>query len=172
MKKLRMVKFYSIMAFAFLSGCAPLSKPINKIPEFNSVKILDLTKYSKQGFLITPETLKGNYESVGQLYCKILPEANRKFVSNGYEPTESEKQRGITGENTNFDFSPKLKWVTKEISVEKAIDQAYKTAIEMGGNAIMEFSIKSIVVEMRVNYSELVLLNGYEVTGFIINKKE
>ena len=172
MKNLQYSKFYGFIVLSFLLSCAPLSKtPIIRIPEYNSVKILDLTKYTKQGFFITPESLKGNYDSIGQLYCKILPEANRKFVSNGYEPTESEKKRGITGENTNLDLSPKFTWVTKDISIEKAIDQAYKTAIKMGGNAIMEFSIKPIVVEMRVNNSELVLLNGYEVTGFIINKK-
>ena len=76
-----------------LSSC--MQNKLSYIPKVEIIQIIDLTKYSEEGFLITPESLKGKYESVGPLYCKILPSANRREYVSSYTPTESEKNEEL-----------------------------------------------------------------------------
>lgn len=164
----RVLKAIVLIIFVLqLSSCAP--NKLSYIPKVEMVHIIDLTKYSDEGFLITPESLSGNYRSIGPLYCKILPAANRKEFVLNYIPTEKEKKRGITGENTNANATNAV-WVTKDISVDSSLKIAYETAISLGGNAIMEFSIYSIVEEYTVNNFETVRIHGYEIRGFVIKR--
>jgi len=167
MKRISKVLIFVYIVFQ-LSSC--MQNKLSYIPKVEIVQIIDLTKYSEEGFLITPETLSGKYESVGPLYCKILPAAIRKeFVSN-YIPTELEKKRGITAESVNTNAVTSAVWVKDEISVDSALQIAYETAISLGGNAIMEFSIFSVVEEYLVNDFETVRIHGYEIRGFVIKR--
>ncbi len=166
MKKIIRVIILLLIVF-HLIGCT--QNKLSYIPKVEMVYIIDLTDYSEEGFLITPESLGGKYESVGPLYCKILPAANRKLFMSDYTPTEKEKKRGITGENTNANITNAV-WVTEDISVDSALKIAYERALSLGGNAIMEFSISSIVEEYTVNVFETVRIHGYEIRGFVIKR--
>jgi hypothetical protein len=166
MKRILKAIIFIIFILQLLS-CAP--NKLSYIPKVEMVHIIDLTKYSDEGFLITPESLSGKYESVGPLYCKILPAANREEFVLNYIPTEKEKKRGITGENINANKTDAV-WVSEEISVDSVLNIAYETAISLGGNAIMEFSIYSIVEEYTVNNFETVRIHGYEIRGFVIKR--
>jgi len=48
-----------------------MQNKLSYIPKVEIIQIIDLTKYSEEGFLITPESLKGKYESVGPYIARF-----------------------------------------------------------------------------------------------------
>ena len=72
----------------------------------------DFTAYSDKGFLFTPETYLGEYESIGIVTYSITPEANLL--------SPSESKTAISGYNSAY----KQTWEVEEIDVNDATDAA------------------------------------------------
>ncbi|MFA7421746.1 MAG: hypothetical protein WCZ90_18830 [Melioribacteraceae bacterium] len=112
----------------------------------------DFTKFSKQGFLFTPESYNSEYESIGVINTTLFPEVKnqdyRTFGSNEYLPL------GETG------------WSYKQINVSEAIDSMFVQATRMGANAIVRFDVKNTSKQ-----NSYITIPGIEVTGFAIKRK-
>lgn len=113
----------------------------------------DFTKYTKDGFLITPEGYLGQYESVGYLDTYVLPAVKKR--------EEKEEVDGVTYIYQYNDL------VVEKINTNDAIDEIYKKAKSMGADAIIHFSIRDI------NYlNGTMIVHGIEVTGYAIKRKK
>lgn len=70
MKKLIL---FVLVLMPLFHSCTTLE--IAKFPREEVLYGIDFTKYSKTGFLITPEKYSGNYESIGLVEFVYMPEA-------------------------------------------------------------------------------------------------
>jgi len=137
--------FFLLIGLLFLIGCGTTIKHYDK--EIN-VYGYDFSKYSKQGFLFTPEKYLGEYESVGILSVEIVPEANY-----GY-PDEGKKK----GEFPRWFYSP--------ISATELLDSLYFIATGMGADAVVNLIIEDFKTEKSSIY-----IPSLRASGFAIKRK-
>lgn len=120
------------------------------MPESINTFGFDFSEYTEEGFLITPEQYLGEYQSIGLIRTVMWPRVYRV-------PSGSTDDQG----NPNYDFR------TEELNVEKAIDEIYQQAEDMGANAITRFDITST---SRRNGDMIV--EGAEISGFAIKRTD
>lgn len=110
----------------------------------------DFSEYTENGFLITPEAYLGEYQSIGlitvTLWPKVVEEKGRQTASGGY----------VGGG-----------WLIGDLNVEKAIDQLYTRADEMGADAITKFQI---IGTERENGT--IIVPGAKISGFAIKRTD
>ena len=111
----------------------------------------DFSKYTDQGFLITPEQYNGKYQSIGLITVTQWP-AVRKTTRRVPKPEGG-------GYQTVEEFFP------EDINVERAIDEIYKVANNMGADAITRFDVTPT---SRKNGS--LTVQGVEISGFAIKR--
>ena len=141
-----MKRFLSI-ALLLIFGCAA-QKEVGKIVLHYG---FDFTKYTAQGFLFTPETYTGSYESIGIVKTIIFPAVK-------HSKEQKQKESG--------DFYLDENWVVEDLEANEAVDELYKRAVSMGANAVTKFDIR------RTEYMNgYVVVPGFEVTGFAIKIK-
>lgn len=156
MKKLiHIVLILSVLLYS----CATV-KEMNKISKTEDFTAIDFTKYTKQGFLITPEKYMGNYESVGIIDFVYMPQAilNTSYISNNYSWKEE----------TNL--VPGQAWKIDKLNVQDAIDGIYKRCVDMGANALVSFNVTSVNKDY-IGIKNPVTISGYRITGFAIRTK-
>ena len=127
---------------------------INHLPRSEQFLGFDFSPYSEQGFLFTPESFIGEYESVGLVNYTITPEANFVKVSgSGISPTMS---------------SEIYKWQFEDVDINDAIKGMYDRCVEMGADALVRFK-----VEVNESYIPTTTqpINQYIVSGFAIKRK-
>lgn len=113
----------------------------------------DLTSYTKQGFLITPEPFSGAYESVAVLTATVIP---------GLSVTDDDGNRDVGV------FAGRGRRVMAEqVEVDDAIHALYEKASAMGANALTNFRAESV---NRV--VEGIPCECIEVSGFAIRRLE
>lgn len=143
MKHSILLAFFTIFTFYFV-GCF-YGIETQKSMEVNGY---DFTKYSKIGFLFTPEKYLGNYESVGLIEVKLYPEVKA-------EKTYDEHKH-------KFDY-----WKVEKILPSEVIDSIYVVCKNMGANALMNFKIdKTDLVSNGAIY-----YYGIKVSGFGIKRQ-
>ncbi len=136
-----------LLIVLLLFGCYTL----RQIDKFQSIAILNFTKYAEKGFLLTTEPYNGKYESIGIINCKIRAGAKKEKV--------------IT-DNSSIDI-----WFVEDLETEEILDLAYAKAIELGGNCIMNFRILPNDQTYIVSSSgETYTVPGIEIYGFIIKR--
>jgi hypothetical protein len=121
----------------------------------SSFYAMDLTKYTALGFLISPESYTGEYESIGIVKYTIVPGAVYKKVPKYY----SDGSKGFTEE-----------WVIDKVELTTGLDSLYAISKRMGANAIINFT----AITLPRSYQGIlnpVTLEGYELTGFAIKRK-
>ena len=131
-----------------MTGCAQKFIHLDKK---ETVASLDFTKYQEKGFLITPNTYGGNYESIGLFYFTIEAEADFKSVKD--ERGRSFKQ-----------------WVSKDIDTNEVLKLAYETAKNKGSDAITNFKIKNFTVT-KSDGSSMFSIDAVEISGLLIKRK-
>lgn len=146
----------TIILFSVLSACQTTNQ-ITKIPRKEELTGIDFTKYTKLGFLITPEKYSGNYESIGLIDFVFMPEAIRKtnYIENSYSWKETENL--VTG----------YSWNVEKVNIQDAIDGIYKRCVEMGANALVNFNATTETKEYLFPNAPLTI-KGYRITGFAI----
>jgi hypothetical protein len=72
--------FICVVLCSGLFSCATVKRKY--IPKVLSVSAFDLSKYSNQGFLITPNKYNGDYESVGIISAIAMPKAKLEIYLN------------------------------------------------------------------------------------------
>ncbi len=133
------------------------------VPQEFRTFLLDFSSYTEKGFLFTPRSYSGKYNSIGILEFKYNVEADM-VIKNLNEPTEEARNAGV---KTVTYYC----WDIKEIDYQAILDHAYRKASLMGGNAIVNFSLE-------VKYEELDNAPGYpevvipvvNVSGFVIQR--
>lgn len=142
-----------------VSAC---SIKLKHIRGYESKMVLDFTKYTEQGFLITPFKYLGDYESIGIITVKVMPEANfisKKIMKAKYPASSADE------------YDLEEWWEIEDINSEMVIDILYESAVEMGADAIVEFDIE--VINQRYGYgiaANPVTLYGYEMSGYAIKR--
>lgn len=140
--------FLAIAAIAILYGCAALKPTEREVYTY----VADYRAYSEAGFLITPQPYHGEYESLGEVDIHIIPAFK-----------EAGEEYGYMGEI----------WQTykfEKISMDTIVDTAVKQAVEIGADAIANFSITGKVIE-RVGSRKTYEGIEYRVKGFCIKRK-
>jgi len=141
-----------VLFLIILTGCAVTIYNIDPINEYFGI---DFTKYSKEGFLFTPEKYLGEYESIGMIEYKLIPGAKYKIYKQVY------------GQEAKY------KWFTEYIEFSQAVDSIYFMAKSMGANTIMNFDFSIEYNEEFSNpmeYKNPITIYGYRITGFAIKR--
>jgi len=87
----------------------------------------DFTEYTDQGFLITPESYQGEYQSIGVLSVTVWPRIEQRPVED-----DTLAQPGPE--------SPAREWfITDAVDPQEVVDSLYVEARSMGADAIMNF---------------------------------
>ncbi|TYP94003.1 hypothetical protein LX73_1723 [Fodinibius salinus] len=113
----------------------------------------DFSKYTSKGFLITPEQYLEDYQSIGLITVTQWP-AVRK-MERRVRRTEGKGYRTVE------EFYP------EEINVEKAINEIYQVAKDMGADAITRFDVTP-----TTRRNGTLNVQGVEISGFAIDRKE
>ena len=111
----------------------------------------DFTQFNKEGFLFTPESYNGEYESIGLLRTVVYPAVKH--------PEKQVKTK--TGRIRYVEQG----WEVESIEPTEALKEMYKKAVAMGANALVKFQIDNT---SYLNGS--LLVRGYEVSGFAIKR--
>ena len=133
--------------FLLIVGCE-----IKELERTVEVYGFDFSEYSKKGFLFTPETYNGPYESIGILKMIIYPEVRKKELKYENDP--------------NFESKKYTDWAVGKINPAEAINEMYKSASKMGADAVTKFEIKTVT---KINGQ--LIIEGIEVNGFAIKRK-
>jgi hypothetical protein len=131
-------------------ACSPGQEVYEKEME---VRGYDFTKYTEEGFLITPEKYEGEYESIGVLRVSVWPRIE-------YESTGDSSPPRPGPDDTE------RRWVTTDpVSRAEVIDSLYSRAERMGADAITRFE-SDVVTREEANVTRI----GVEASGFAINR--
>lgn len=138
-----------ILILFSLISCATKLKNISR---YENLSVVDFTKYTSEGFLITTEPYKGKYKAIGILDYVVRPKAKKQkdIYSSGY--TEHH-------------------WKIEEIKIQALLDTLYSRAEMMGGDAIMNFDIKPNSKRYS-DGSNVIEIPGIEFYGFVIKRIE
>ncbi len=139
--------FFNVFMLMFFLSCSNVSK----FEKTTYYYIYDFTKYSERGFLITPEKWIGDYKSIGIIEIEFWPEVSRTKLN--LKPGQF-YDRGISN-----------RWVYTPINTEEIIESLYKTAIDMGADAIMNFKLSEFIADYGT-----VTAPGKRVSGFAIKR--
>ncbi|MFH5832638.1 hypothetical protein [Halalkalibaculum sp. DA384] len=146
---MRQLFFVIILSFMASSCAGPETVARDEVV---NVTGYDFSEYTDQGFLITPEQYLGEYQSIGLITLTQWP-AVRKTT------------RRIPDSDSNTGYRTVEEFYPEDINVEKAIDEIYKVANEMGADAIARFDVTStsgMNGDLRVQ--------GVEISGFAIKR--
>ena len=136
-----------LTAFTFL-----LCTPVTYIPKVTLIGVLNFKKYLDNGFLFTPNTYAGDYESVGIISITVTPEAVREKVKH--------KDGGIS-----------YRWKCDTIKSEEILDKISEKAIKMGADAIINFTLEDYSVGYNQAGPSPITVNGFTARGFAIKRK-
>ena len=148
-----------ILSLIMLISCSQLKY----VPKFEHIFVLDFTKYNDLGFLITPESYNGKYESIGLLHFIFRPEANLITIEIDIPLSES-MQKETGGKYKTI----KKHWVMGEFNQQLILDIAYEESVKFGGDAVINFIIYPN--DKAYNTSPPLIIPGIEVHGFIIKR--
>jgi hypothetical protein len=141
----------ALLAFVFIFGCA--SGP-EVYPKEMNVTGFDFTKYTEQGFLITPEKYEREYESIGMLNVTVYPRLEKISLE------EPPAQPGAA--------SPAKEWfVTKEVVAQEVVDSLYVEARSLGADAIINFRTDVVTQDLKQGVSR----TGIQARGFAIDRE-
>ena len=143
------ITFIFLMSLIGISCTGPETVARDEVIE---VRGYDFSDYTEQGFLFTPEQYRGDYRSIGLITITQWP-AVRKSERRVLRDDGS-------GYKTVEEFYP------EDIDVEKAIQETYKVAKEMGADAITRFDV---TITSRMNGD--LRVSGVEISGFAIKRK-
>ena len=132
----------AILLVLGVAACAPAVK---YVAPMLTVSGIDFTKYTKEGFLFTPEAYDGPYDAIGLI--SITRYAGARYVD-----TTTESASG---------------WKYDPIPVPALMDTVYARATAMGANAIMRFHVENSLAPATLDHP---LLPGITVTGFAIRR--
>lgn len=147
-----MCRILLIFMAVLLVGCATTSSSQyeDRVEIDREMEIygFDFTEYAEEGFLITPETYTGEYESIGIIQVTLWPKMKRSV--------EGRDEQG------NLEYS---EWRSEQLPLEAAVDSLYRRSSGMGADALINFDSERVTRE--VGRATRV---GVQARGFAINR--
>lgn len=141
--------FLAIAAIAILAGCAVLKPAERTIHAYYA----DYSKYTEAGFLISPNSYAGEFESLGEIDIFITP---------GIKEFEAEADYfGSRGKYLDYENIP----------YDEIVDIAVSKAIAKGANAIVNFSIATQEISKGDAWGQVAKGIKYHIKGFCIKRK-
>ena len=138
------MKYFIIISLIFFSACR-----VKEVQKLTLYYQYDFTDYTKKGFLITPESYTGQYESIALITVEIFPEVRKKTL-------EDDPQ------NKKF-----ANYILGDISTKEVIDSLYTRAVKMGADAIINFNTNH-----DLHYTNASLrVSGISASGYAIKRK-
>lgn len=166
-KVIKYEKNYSIVRnWNFFIGCYPV-KELASVPRQERLFGIDFSKYSNQGFFITPEKYNGEYESVGLLSYEYLPSG--EYLTGGMSDVRNSSYNP-NDKNSSY-FLPVKYWHFEKINVEQVMDSVFKICKNMGADALVNFEIMEKSDDIGANSLNPSTRFGYTITGFAIKRK-
>ena len=142
------MRFLLLSFLLFLSSCLP--KP--SVWEHQvSTYGLDFTPYAAQGFLFTPGTYEGDYESIGAITVEIRPSVGKAGHNNGSIKV--------------FSSADSKSWFIEKLNADELVSEAFRASTELGADALT-----------RYTFDEKRAMNGdievpiYTMSGFAIKR--
>ncbi len=131
-----------------LSSCSTVSD----IPQYTEKYIIDFSPYSDSGFFITPHDYNGTYTSIGLIDIAVFPHAKDVGTEKAHKVDENK-------------YLIQGSWVTEKIPLDDVVQKAYKEAIKMGADAIIDF-------KLTTTSKSYPLFNHYgiQITGYAIKR--
>lgn len=123
------------------------------MPSYTTIHGFDFREYTDEGFLITPESYTGEYQSIGMLTARMSPEIKKEY------------EMGDNFEDYNeVNDSAGRKWIVEKPDTEQAIRTMYERAQAMGADAIINFNVYAEQMSVGVPASAVI------VEGFAIKR--
>lgn len=145
------LKIYLTFLFAlFLASC---STTLQNVGGFY-VRGYDFIKYTEQGFLFTPETYLGTYDSIGLIHVDFIPEVREAQTPQGQRPPQRSGYDRITHGGKYY--------YVQQPNTEDIIDHLYELSVEMGANAVTNFNVSSRSWE-GVSDIRIVTVSGFAI---------
>lgn len=126
----------------------------NSIDKSTEITVLDFTNFTGRGFLFTPLTYDGDYESVGLIAVTMFPDATVEQVP-------------IPGSNTVH----KKQWAIGALDIQAALEQAYQECVNLGADALTQLDVQSVTQSFVGVTDPPLVLQGYQITGFAIRRQ-
>lgn len=143
------------LIIAFVCICFATSCGVTIVPHDRIVltSFADYTKYTEEGFLISPTNYTADFESIGELHIEVKPALSVRRKAPTYDGG-----------------SKKTIYMYEEIEFTELVDIAVKQAKERGADAIVNFSINSTDNSLYTD-NGVVYGRTYIIKGFCIRRK-
>lgn len=162
---MRVKKTFLLVLVLVLAGCVGTNELLY-IPPEQEVIALDFGPYVERGFMFTvDEVYRGSYEPRGLISVTLFPEAVRDEVTakNALAPRRIEQiGQEQPGRKQLSD------WRVTPITSEQMLEAAYRAAIGLGADALIQFDIDEVKEWIGSFYG--VDASAYRVTGFAIKR--
>ncbi|MGB2958217.1 MAG: hypothetical protein WBD30_04980 [Bacteroidota bacterium] len=149
------MKRTSLVLFAvlLLASCASQKESARQI----FVRGWDFTPYAEMDFLFTPEQYRGDYEALGLIKLTFYPEV-KKF---------DKKETYVQTNHYVYTSLSSGKFLIEEVPEDEMLRTFYRTAFDMGGDAVVSFNSKD---ERRTSEGG-VPITVTEMIGFVIKRR-
>ena len=147
------MKHTAIILLFLIGSCAPKNLVI--VSSAN-MYLLDFSEFSEKGFLITPETYSGNYESKGLVEYEFMNSATCETLRN---------------EGTGMSYR---NWVPGKFYYNNGLQEVYEQVLNLGGDALINFRIEYFEVTGTSQdcQQNTYFPGGYAIRGFAIKRVE
>jgi hypothetical protein len=142
-----------VIALALLLCSCGSPVLFSRIDRSVEIAAIDFTSFTSRGFLFTPLTFEGDYESVGLIAVTIYPDATIEEVPVPGTTAVRKKQ-----------------WAVGDLDVQAALEQAYQECVEMGADALTQMVVQSVTKSYVGVTSPPLVLQGYQITGYAIRR--
>lgn len=143
----------TLLTATVLTACSrpgPLEKNVR-------TQTLDLTEYSKEGFLITPSEYGDEFQSVGFLEVELEPSARPVETDQEGNPVDLRPGEVHLETRKNRDIA------YKPPSLRDAVDSMYVKSRRMGADAIINFSREAYPVSYWVTEVPAIRVRGFAI---------
>ena len=142
---MRTITVFAMCLFIAMLGCSPKS-----LSSRLDIYTLDFTPYQRDGFLITPEPYRGEYDCMG-------------MIEVSYRPGITYEMKGGEGVHDPIRYQPHsgptdLQWVVVKMHEE---------ALKLGADGIMNFQLDYFDFHTSEGY-----VRGVSVSGWAIKRNE
>lgn len=146
-----------ITATLILSSCT-VPETISEYQSNSDYFLIDFSKYSNDGFFITPEAPYGSYQPIGLVSVTVNQGA--KYVEKYLEKDE-------------FDYPIYEEyWVKDSLNLQMAIDSLVQYSKSLGANSLASFKYDAQFTHNTASMYKRVALLSITVSGFAIKQSE